>query len=172
MSVLFHISSFYIQVRVSNKRQKVFMNETITKKLFVTEYPESCQTSKMERFAKIVNLHNQGSEYASILQCLTIFTSIKYLIICFIVKYVVTERHSARGSKCVTWNYWTQILHFPSGIIESEQVNATWVIINQMRYNASKIQCTVQSVRFPDSLFFKVFCYDCSSFVLRSQSAV
>ena len=51
---LFHILSFYNQVCVSNKRQKVFMKETIAKKLFITEYSEPCQTSKMERFAKIV----------------------------------------------------------------------------------------------------------------------
>ena len=31
------------------------MKETISKKLFITEYSEPCQTSKMERFAKIDN---------------------------------------------------------------------------------------------------------------------
>ena len=33
----------------------------------------------------------QGSEYASVLQYLTIITPIKYLIICIIVKYVVPK---------------------------------------------------------------------------------
>ena len=37
--------------------------------IFITEVcSEPCQTSKMERFAKIVNGYQQGSEYASILQ--------------------------------------------------------------------------------------------------------
>ena len=32
--------------------------------IFVTEaYSKTCQTSKMKRFVKIVNDHNQGSEY-------------------------------------------------------------------------------------------------------------
>ena len=36
--------------------------------VFITEeYSELCQTSKMERFAKIVNGNNQGFEYVSVL---------------------------------------------------------------------------------------------------------
>ena len=93
---LFHILSFYNQVCASNKRQKVFMKETTAKKLFITEYSEPYQTSKMERLAKIFHGHNQASECASILQYFIVFTSIKYLIICFIVKYVVTERFSGK----------------------------------------------------------------------------
>ena len=42
-----------------------------------------------------------------------------------------------RRSKCVNWNYCIQILHFPSSIVDFKQVNAGWVIINQMRYNRS-----------------------------------
>ena len=52
--MLFHIPLFYNQVYVSNKPQKVLMKETIAKKLFITEYSEPCQTSRMERFAKII----------------------------------------------------------------------------------------------------------------------
>ena len=31
-------------------------------------------------------------------------------------------------SKYVTWNYYKQILHWPSGIVKFEQVNTVWVI--------------------------------------------
>ena len=65
-----------------------------------------CQTSTMEYFTKIVTRYKsltiftkhsildvwQGSEYACVLQYLAIITSIKYLIICVIVKHVVTQR--------------------------------------------------------------------------------
>ena len=41
----------------------------------------------------------------------------------------------ARESKYVTWNYCIQNLHFPSSIVDFEQVNTAKVITNQMRYN-------------------------------------
>ena len=37
----------------------------------------------------------------------------------------------AKGSKCVTWNYYMQILHFPTCIADFEQVNARQIITNQ-----------------------------------------
>ena len=59
----------HFMINVSHKQTaESFIKETTSEKLFITEYSQPCQTSKMERFAKIVNGHNQGSEYASILQ--------------------------------------------------------------------------------------------------------
>ena len=73
--------------------------------IFIAEaHSEPFETTKIERFAKIFDSYRPltvftkrsildlWQAYASVLQYLTIITSINYLIICTIVKYVVTER--------------------------------------------------------------------------------
>ena len=48
-----------------------------------------------------------------------------------------------KGGECVTLNHCIQVLHFPASIIDFKQVNAKWVILNQMWYNTARFQCPV-----------------------------
>ena len=119
-----------------------------------------------------VSGYKQASEYASILQYLAVIARIKYFPICIIVKYFERiwekKEFETKGSKCVIWNYCTQIQHFPTSITNFEQVNARWVII---------IKCDTVELEF-DSLFinliyfkinkfFIVLCYDYSNFGIK-----
>ena len=56
--------------KLTNDRQFFMKNKCLEEVIiFITEVcSEPCQISKMERFAKIVNGYQQGSEYTSILQ--------------------------------------------------------------------------------------------------------
>ena len=95
----------HFMINVSNKRQKVLQRKLSPRSYLLKSMHNLVKHLRWSVLQKLLTARtrvlNVTLYYSALLLQYIVFTSIKYLIICFIVKYIVTERFSGkRGYMC------------------------------------------------------------------------